>query len=228
MASLNIRDSSQMEKAKLEDILVELLYARYPDLTFHGGTSIWRCYSGNRFSRDIDFYCNTASKSASTLYKEFGDFFKKSGFAMKSRNYDDITQTMHFLVEAETKMKIDINLKYRKGTPTEYTKVDGSKLIVLALTPAELLGEKIDTYLNKLENADGIRQPEAQDLYDIYHLTTILIDGGNSKLKAELRDLLKRINGSPPSGMKTLGNIILSGIAPSFDLLIKSIGEWAK
>lgn len=227
MASLNMRDSSQMEKAKLEDILVELLYARYPNLTFHGGTSIWRCYSGNRFSRDIDFYCKRDSKSESDIYREFGEFLQKSGFAMKSRNYDNATGTMHFLVEAETKMKIDINLKYKRGTPTEYTKVDGSKIIVLALTPEELLGEKIETYLDKLQNADGTRQPEAQDLYDIYHLTTI-IDGGTDKLKSEVRNLLMRIKGNPPSGMKTLGNIILSGVAPSFDFLIKSIEAWCK
>jgi predicted nucleotidyltransferase component of viral defense system len=225
MSALDIRDESQLEKAKLEDTLIQVLYDSYPDLVFHGGTAIWRCYSGNRFSRDIDFYYKGGSKDSGQCYKEFSKFFKDSGFPVKSSNYDNKTKTMHFIVETNTKMKADINLDYKKGKPTEYTKVDGSKIIVLALTPEELLGEKIETYLSKLESKDGIRQPEAQDLYDIYHLIG-MAGKGNAKLRGDLKTLLKRIEGKPPVNMKTLGNVIISGVAPSFDLMIKSIGEW--
>ena len=49
MPQININDSVMREKAKLEDVLIELLYSEYKSLTFHGGTAIWRCYGGNRF-----------------------------------------------------------------------------------------------------------------------------------------------------------------------------------
>lgn len=225
MVSLNVKEASQLEKAKLEDILVELLYQKYPDLVMHGGTAIWRCYSGNRFSRDIDMYYDAGPKTPSECYKEFRKFFVDSGFTMKSRNYDNNTETMHFIVEANTKMKIDINFRYKKGTPTEYTKVEGSKIIILSLTPEALMGEKIETYLAKMERKDETRQPEAQDLYDIYYLTTI-IKNPSKTLKSDLSVLVTKIGKKAPVNMKTLGTVILSGIAPSFELMIKSIKDW--
>ncbi len=226
MSALEINDKTQFEKAKLEDTLVQVLYSSYPDLVFHGGTAIWRCYLGNRFSRDIDFYLKGGLQDTGACYKKFVKFFKDSGFPVKSSNYDNGTKTMHFIVETNTKMKVDINLNYKKGKPTEYTKVDGSKIMVLALTPEKLLEEKIETYLFKLECNDGTRQPEAQDLYDIYHLTG-KASNKNAKLRGDLKALLKKIEGRPPVNMNTLGNITLSGIAPSFELMIKSIEEWA-
>ena len=114
---MDIRDQAQMEKAKLEDVLVELLYSRYNGLVFHGGTSIWRCHGGNRFSRDIDFYLDAKTNEEKMRhYKELSDFLKDSGFLMKEKGYEKATDTMHFLVESNTKMKIDINFKYKKGT----------------------------------------------------------------------------------------------------------------
>jgi Domain of unknown function (DUF1814). len=120
---MEIRNQVQLEKAKLEDALVELLYSRYVGLVFHGGTSIWRCYGGNRFSRDLDFYLEAKTSEAKMrYYKEFSEFLKESGFIMKEKGYENATDTMHFLVESNTKMKININFKYKNGTIAEYTK----------------------------------------------------------------------------------------------------------
>ncbi|MCL4372652.1 hypothetical protein M1384_01150 [Candidatus Parvarchaeota archaeon] len=85
---------------------------------------------------------------------------KDSGFLIKEKGYEKATDTMHFLVESNTKMKIDINFKYKKGAEFDYTKIDGSKIVVLSLHPLELLNEKMDAYEDKLNAAEKFKQTE--------------------------------------------------------------------
>ena len=224
---MEIRDLSQLEKAKLEDVLVELLYSRYKSLVFHGGTSIWRCYSGNRFSRDIDFYLNAkTSKEKMKYYDDLSEFLKKSGFLMKEKGYESSTDTMHFLVESNTKMKIDINFKYKNGTRVDYTKVDDSKIVVLSLSPSELLNEKIIAYNDKLNSAEKFKHPEAHDLYDIYYLISLIGKADETTVK-NLRSLVDQINGNPPPDMGSLGHLILAGLPPTFEMMINRIKMWS-
>ena len=42
--------------ALLQDIFIDILYEIFPDCVLHGGTAVWRCYNGTRFSEDIDVY----------------------------------------------------------------------------------------------------------------------------------------------------------------------------
>ena len=42
--------------AQAQDILVSEVYSAVPKAILHGGTAIWRCYQGTRFSEDVDFY----------------------------------------------------------------------------------------------------------------------------------------------------------------------------
>ncbi|MDE1825955.1 MAG: nucleotidyl transferase AbiEii/AbiGii toxin family protein [Candidatus Micrarchaeota archaeon] len=223
---MKITDKAQLEKAVLEDVLMELLYTRYPDLVFHGGTAIWRCYGGNRYSRDLDFYYKPGSAGEDS-YKELIKFFKEAGFAMKGKSYNRETRTMQFLVEGSTKMKVDLNLGYKKGTAAEYTKVDGSKTVVVSLTPEELLNEKMDAYEDKLRSKDQKKQPEAHDLYDIYFLTGI-IENGSAASRKRTGALLKEIGDRQPEDIGSLGHLMLSGIAPTFELMVEKIDKWSK
>ncbi len=221
---MDFRNEEQLEKARLEDVLVSMLYGRYKGLVFHGGTAIWRCYSGNRFSRDIDFYLD-AAKDKRTQYRELAGFLKDRGFAIKEKGYDGANGVMHFLVESTTKMKVDINLKRKEGVPAEYVNVDGSRMVVLALTPEELLEEKIDAYEDKMQGKNRFREPEVQDLYDIYHLTTI-IKSRKSKIVGRLRVLVKAVESNPPPNLRSLDHLILSGAAPTFSFMMKKIKGW--
>jgi predicted nucleotidyltransferase component of viral defense system len=219
---MNIRNVDKLEKAKLEDVLIELLYTKYRDLVFHGGTAIWRCYSGNRFSRDIDFYIDISKTERKSYYREIADFLKESGFSIKEKGYNNVTDTMHFLVESNSKMKIGINFEYKKGIPAEYTKVDDSKVIVISLTPKELLNEKIETYNDKLHS---VRGPEVQDLYDIYYLTSLIKERDTDTVK-KLSQLIKNIEKNPPSNMRSLDELILAGLPPTFELMIEKLKGW--
>ena len=44
------------ETAFLQDEVIDIVYGLEPNAVLHGGTAIWRCYQGNRFSEDLDFY----------------------------------------------------------------------------------------------------------------------------------------------------------------------------
>ncbi len=223
---MEIRDISQLERARLEDILVELLYNKYNGLVFHGGTSIWRCHGGNRFSRNLDFYLNAKTpKEKMQYYKELSKFLKDSGFVIKEKDYENSTDTTHFLVELNVKMKIDINFRYKKGTQAEYTRVDDSKIVVLTLSPAELLDEKIAAYNDKLTSTGGFKHPEVHDLYDIYYLVS-LIKKGNERTVKDLRSLIGRIKENPPQDIRSLGHLILAGLPPSFELMMERVERW--
>ena len=53
---LKLKKATHREIAKAQDLIVETLYEVFETAVFHGGTAIWRCYKGNRFSEDIDIY----------------------------------------------------------------------------------------------------------------------------------------------------------------------------
>ncbi|MFG1503175.1 MAG: hypothetical protein AAE984_07575 [Cuniculiplasma divulgatum] len=51
-----LKKQSQVQIAFLQDEIMEILYSLTDDLIFHGGTVIWRCYNGKKFSEDLNFY----------------------------------------------------------------------------------------------------------------------------------------------------------------------------
>lgn len=224
---MELRDPAQVEKAKLEDMLIEILYSRYTHLVFHGGTAIWRCYSGNRFSRDLDFYME-AKTSAKKMqeYRAVSKFLQDNGLTVKEKGYNKSNDTMHFVVEsAGIKMKVDINFKYKKGTHADYSKIDGSKIVVLSLSPAEILEEKITAYKDKLNNDSGFKHPEAHDLYDMWYLVS-LIKKADPKTVKKMRGLVGEIENKPPSDISSLDHMVITGLPPSFELMVKRLKEW--
>jgi len=47
---LKLKRKSHKDIARLQDIVIDVLYKIFPNAILHGGTAIWRCYNGNRFS----------------------------------------------------------------------------------------------------------------------------------------------------------------------------------
>jgi len=48
--NLKLNKRSEREIAYAQDVIVAELYKFFPEAIIHGGTAIWRCYQGNRFS----------------------------------------------------------------------------------------------------------------------------------------------------------------------------------
>ncbi len=53
-----LRITEQVWKDYVQDLALHLLYRKYPDLVFRGGTCIWKVMNGDRFSEDLDFCHN--------------------------------------------------------------------------------------------------------------------------------------------------------------------------
>ena len=53
---LTLKKEFQKKIARAQDIIVEEMGKHFNQVVLHGGTAIWRCYKGNRFSEDVDVY----------------------------------------------------------------------------------------------------------------------------------------------------------------------------
>ncbi len=51
-----LKSRSELETAQLADAVVGILTNITDKMALHGGTAVWRCYNGRRFSTDIDVY----------------------------------------------------------------------------------------------------------------------------------------------------------------------------
>ena len=54
---LKLRKRAQKDVAGAQDKIVEEIFKVFgKTAVLHGGTALWRCYKGNRFSEDVDVY----------------------------------------------------------------------------------------------------------------------------------------------------------------------------
>ncbi|MBE3136615.1 MAG: nucleotidyl transferase AbiEii/AbiGii toxin family protein [Thermoplasmata archaeon] len=61
----------QAWKDYLQDLTLHLLYKKYPQILFRGGTCIWKVMKGDRFSEDLDLCLDTIPNTLDThLVKE--------------------------------------------------------------------------------------------------------------------------------------------------------------
>ncbi|MEK6826160.1 MAG: nucleotidyl transferase AbiEii/AbiGii toxin family protein, partial [Nanoarchaeota archaeon] len=67
--NLKLKKRVQRDLAYAQDILIGELYRFFPDAIIHGGTAIWRCYNGNRFSEDIDVYIPKHNEIINNFFK---------------------------------------------------------------------------------------------------------------------------------------------------------------
>jgi predicted nucleotidyltransferase component of viral defense system len=194
---LRLKKTNQREVAKAQDIIVRSVYEIFNNAVFHGGTAIWRCYQGNRFSEDIDMYLSKDKSKIDLLF----ELFKKRGFVVERKKISEhsIYSTLNF---NRTVVRFEAIFRKINGSLTEYETAEGNFLTVYALTPEELIIEKIAAYLDRLK---------IRDLYDIFfllrHVTNI------SKVKSPLNELLSKFSKSIDE--KELKVIVLEGIVPT-------------
>lgn len=219
---MEIFDETKLKRAVLEDELVDLILKHHPDFVMHGGTTVWRCYGGARFSRDIDFYSNLGPEAESAFQKEFHKVLTEKGYSIREEKYNNKTKTLHIIVRGNnTTGKLDITFSSAEGVAVDYLKTDGAKRLIRALSPEALLNEKISTYLNK--HAEGMH--EIQDLYDMVVLKTRLDHPPKSTI-ARLSEFLAIVRNDPPKDEASLKGLILSGIAPTFVEMLDNLGRW--
>ncbi len=201
-----LKRQSQVRLAELQDEAVDLLYAVFPEAVLHGGTAIWRCFQGNRFSEDLDVYALVGRDFKQELENEL----KKRGLVLtKFKQTENTVFAKIFNNQAEVSLEISL----RKAPPavsTGFEKADGSSIEVLTLSPEDFLIEKAKAYLDR-----GL----VRDLYDVF----FLLDKTNQieKAKKELQSLVQ--NFKEPKDEKNLQTLVFSGVAPSSKTMLEKI-----
>ena len=207
---LKLKKMSHKEIAKAQDVIVEELYKMFNNAVLHGGTAIWRCYRGNRFSEDIDAYIPKDKEQISIFFKNL----EKRGLTVEKMKITDnsVYSNMKF---NRIYVRFEATFQKINGSLKEYETNDGNFITIYTLTPEELIKEKVPTYLKRLK---------IRDLYDIFFLLRYIND------KKQVTDALKSLVMSfkPPVDKEDLKVIILEGIVPTTEKMLEYISGWVK
>jgi len=202
---LKLKRSSHKKIAEAQDLIIQELYKVFDKAVLHGGTALWRCYNGTRFSEDIDVYIPRDIKKINQLFENF----KKIGFSLEKKKIGEnsIYSNLDF---NGTSVRFEALFKKAKGSLQEYTKADGNLITIYTLTSKELIIEKSTTYQKRLK---------IRDLYDVFFLLRYVnID---NEIKKSLTSLVN--NFKQPSDKEDLKIIIIEGVIPEVEDMLNRI-----
>jgi len=202
---LRLKKAAHKEIAKAQDIIVETLYEVFDDAVLHGGTAIWRCYKGNRFSEDVDVYLQRDLKKVNRLF----ELFEKKGFVIEKKRIRE--QSIYSTLKLnKTLVRFEALFKKVKGSLQEYETAEGNFLTIYTLTPEEIIKEKVATYPKRLK---------IRDLYDIFFLLRYIQD--ISLIRKVLEEFLTKFK--KPIDEKELRVLIIEGLVPDIQKMITYI-----
>jgi predicted nucleotidyltransferase component of viral defense system len=202
----DLLQGDQLKKARLQDAVIKIIFNTVQDGVFHGGTAIWRCFGGKRFSKDIDIYIAKGSSIRRVLNR-----LSQSGFDVKKDSQR--RSTLFYTIKNSTDVSLQINKVAINGEIFPYVEADGTMMDVYSLAPEALIYEKIAAYKDRrLE----------RDLYDIKILTASTVD--KAKIAHKLKDFLSGIE--RPKDRGALKNLIYEGLVPTFDELVTYLERW--
>ena len=202
-----LHNESQLRVARLQDDVISIIFKSAGSVV-HGGTAIWRCYSGKRFSEDIDLYVRKKQR-----LKQLVNRIAQSGLRIQFNRerrgtiYYDISND-----QANISLQVKI-LPRKKGGLVQYEKVDGVRTEIYALRPEALIGEKVEAYMDRRL---------IRDIYDIMVLSKSVIDRGEAAASL-LRSLPKMPR---PKDENVLKRLVYSGPVPSFVDIIDYLKRW--
>ena len=204
---LLLKNKDYLYIARLQDEVVSRLYNINTKLTFHGGTSIWRCYGGKRFSVDLDMYVKNSSE-ISKLIENLVEY----GFNVKNSKLRGGARSIYYYSVSDNKASITLEFAQKKvmnRVIATYIKTDGSGIDIFSLSPESLIKEKVAAYLSRMA---------IKDLYDIFVLAHI---SEVNKTKYDIHKLISNIR--YPADEKTLSQFIYDGPIPDYKLMINYI-----
>jgi len=192
-----LKKGSHRDVAQAQDSIVRELAEMLDSAVLHGGTAIWRCYKGNRFSEDVDVYLKKDIGKISAFFKKL----EAIGFRIEKKKIGENSIYSKLLL-GRTEVRFEALFKSMKGSLKEYETADGNLITLYCLTAEELVNEKIQTYLKRLK---------VRDLYDIFFLLRYVENP--KEVIEKLRCLLAHFK--KPADEKELKVLILEGLVPS-------------
>lgn len=205
---LKLKKVIHKEVAKAQDLIVEELYKIFDKAVLHGGTAIWRCYKGNRFSEDIDVYLPKDTKNINILFKNL----EKKGFIIEKKKISE-NSLFSKLILNRTLVRFEAIFKRQEGVLKEYETAEGNLITVYTLLPEEIIKEKTDAYLKRFK---------IRDLYDIFFLLRHVKD--KDKVMVNLKTLIRKFK--KPIDEKELKVLIIEGIIPNVGDMKSYIGRF--
>lgn len=190
--------------AYAQDLIVKEVYSIFNNAVLHGGTAIWRCYNGKRFSEDLDFYFPKDKKKIELLF----DNLKKKGFVILKEKISDASVYSELELE-RVSVRLEATFQKIFGVICDYEMSDGNFISIYSLTAEQFLIEKSNTYLKRFK---------VRDLWDVFFLLKTVEKP--DKLK-ELKNLIGHYK--KPVDEENLQTIILDGIVPSAKEMIEYI-----
>lgn len=207
---LKLKKAQHREIAQAQDMIVEELYNAFDNAVLHGGTAIWRCYKGSRFSEDIDAYIPKDAKKIDELFERL----KKRGFVLLKKKIEE-NSIYSMLGYNRTVVRFEALFRNIAGSLKEYEAGDGNFLTVYTLTPEELIKEKVSAYLKRLK---------IRDLYDIFFLLRHVPN--IESIKKDLNLLVDKFK--IPADEKELKILVLEGLVPETKKMLEYIRTKAK
>ncbi|VVB99913.1 Nucleotidyl transferase AbiEii toxin, Type IV TA system [uncultured archaeon] len=191
--------------AQLQDEALDIFYTVAPEAVLHGGTAIWRCYGGKRFSEDLDFYA-----PADRLMKEKlgAESAKRSLVLTKFRETRNALYSR--ISDGRTEVSIEATLRpSKRRILSTYERADGSTNDIYTLAREDLIIEKAHAFASR---------KLIRDIYDVYFLS------GTADLKNVRSELLKFLEKIPqPADEKNLRTLVYSGPCPSFSDMVSAL-----
>lgn len=207
-----LRKKVHKDTALAQDLMVIELYNSLQETVIHGGTALWRCYGGNRFSEDVDAYLPKAYKGSAGI-RLFLSSLKGRGFVVnKFREKENSIYSVFSYMG--TTVRFEAVFENIKSVVKPYEMFDGTFINVRTLEPDILLMEKADAYR---------RRKNIRDLYDVFFLLKHVQRTG--KTRKILLDLLENFEG--PKDRADLKALIISGAVPEVKNILEEIRIWA-
>ncbi len=199
--------ADQKACAEIQDRIVEVLFRSngLPDAVLHGGAQVWRCYGSSRFSCDVDIYSQMTD-----VQQRLIPAFESSGLTVAK--FRDTGNVVFAKLTATAGGKeyvsgFEIRRAPVEGVVSEYTRVDGSGIEVISISPQAIALEKIAAYMGR---------SEIRDIYDLYFIIKNVIgrDNVSNALSVQLADFLATLQ--RPVNEGDLARRLYSGNAPTF------------
>ena len=192
--------------AYAQDLIVKEVYSVFDKAVLHGGTAIWRCYDGKRFSEDLDFYLPKDKNKIELLFENLA----KSGFDIKKRKVSE--NSIYSELEFDrTSVRLEATFQKISGIICDYEMSDGNIVSIHSLSPESFIVEKSNTYLKRFK---------VRDLWDVFFLLKRVDDVSSIN---EIGVLIKGYK--KPIDEMDLKVILLEGIIPSANEMILYIKQ---
>lgn len=205
-----LKKQNHKDLALAQDLIIKELYVFFPRAVLHGGTGIWRCYGGQRFSEDLDVYLPRDETPLLALFAQL----EKVGFRVVKRKIikNSLYSKLQFQ-RAEVRLEALFKAKEGASVLKEYETAEGSFATVYTLSPEQFVQEKVAAYLNR---------KKIRDLYDIFFLLRLV-----KTKEAVLPDLQLLLAQTPkPVDEQELRVLIFEGPTPTVDKMIQYIKDW--